>query len=146
MEKVDKMSSVDFMVIHAIFNILGAIMKKKEKTDIIKGLFWDYEINPETYLWMAEHPDKADKKDLQRFFIKAFEHLRWHDLLGIFGIETVKKLLTEETRRGLRKEACERYDSVCAILRGESLSVTRQDIENRKQALKPFLSNRWYGA
>ena len=121
-------------------------MDKEEKTAIIKGLFWDYKIKPEAYLWIAEHPDEAARKDLQHFFIKAFERLRWHDLLGIFGIETVKKLLTEETRRGLRKEARGRYDSACAILRGEPLPTAKQDIEGRKRALKPFLSDRWYGA
>lgn len=120
-------------------------MKKEDKIAIIKGLFWDYDIKPEAYLWIAEHPDEADRKDLQHFFIKAFERLRWHDLIGIFGIETVKRLLTEETRRGLRKEARGRFDSACAILQGKPLTITRQDIENRKRALKPFLSGRWYG-
>ena len=115
-----------------------------EKLNIIKNIYWDYDINPASFLMMAEYPEDAKKDELERFFVRAFENVRWHELVTLFGIETIKKLCTDETRNKLRKEARKRFDIACAILREEPLPFTKQDTENRKLAIKPFLSNRRY--
>ena len=118
--------------------------KDAEKLNIIKAIYWDYDINPDFYIWMVKHPEKADAVELKRLFVRMFENVRWHELVSIFGIDTVRRLLTDETRNSLRKEARQRFDIVYAILQGKPLPITRQDTENRKLALKPFLSDRWY--
>ena len=120
-------------------------MDKKEKEEIIRNLYWDYDIVPAVVLKLIEHPNEGDEAKLRKLFIRAFENLRWHELVSLFGIDTVEKLCTNETREGLRKEARQRFDIACAILRGEPIPSSRQDTENRKLALKPFLSNRRYG-
>ena len=120
-------------------------MDKKEKEEIIRNLYWDYDIIPADVLKLIEHPNEGDEAQLRRIFIRAFENLRWHELASLFGIDTVEKLCTNETREGLRKEARQRFDIAYAILRGEPTPSSRQDTENRKLALKPFLSNRRYG-
>ena len=117
-----------------------------EKLNIIKSIYWDYDINPEFYLWIADHPGQADPAELKRFFIRAFENVRWHELMSIFGISTIRKMMTTETRSNMRKEARQKFDIAYSILHRQPVPVTRQDTENRKLALKPFLSDRWYSA
>ena len=73
-------------------------MDKKEKEEIIRNLYWDYDIVPADVLKLIEHPDEGDEAQLRRIFIRAFENLRWHELVSLFGIDTVEKLCTNETR------------------------------------------------
>ena len=42
----------------------------KKKLDAIKNIYWDYDINPEYYLRMANHPEKANSLELKRFFVR----------------------------------------------------------------------------
>ncbi len=51
------------------------------------------------------------------------------------------KLMKDETRGNMRKEARQRFDAAYAILHRQPVPITKQDIENRKRVLKPFLSN-----
>lgn len=121
-------------------------MNGKEKKEVLKRLYWDYDIIPAQILELIEHPDEEDEPRLRKLFIRAFENLRWHELISLFGKNTVKRMLTEKTRQGLRKETRERFDIAYAILQGKPVPSSRQDTENRKLALKPFLSDRWYGS
>lgn len=118
-------------------------MNRKENEELIRDLYWDYDINPSLMLDLIEHSRKQDEAKLRRCFIRAFENLRWHELVSLFGIDTVKRLFTAQTRQGLRREARQNFDIAYAILRGEAVPSSRQDTENRRLALKPFLSDRW---
>lgn len=114
------------------------------KREIIKNLFWDYNIDVDQYMNMLKHPGKADQKAFRRFFVRAFESLRWHEFVSLFGGELVLKMDDDETRKIMRKEVRNRFDNICAVLRKEPVSVTRQDLENSKRTLRPLLSHRWY--
>ncbi len=104
-------------------------MTKEEKLDTIDSIFWDYIIDSEEYSHMAEHPETADEKELWRFFVRAFECVRWHELVCLFGIGLIKSFLNDEMRKMIRKELGKRFDTIAAILRGEPVPVTREDIE-----------------
>ena len=67
-------------------------MDKKEKEEIIRNLYWDYDIVPADVLKLIEHPDEGDEARLRRFFIRAFENLRWHELVSLFGIDTESQM------------------------------------------------------
>lgn len=121
-------------------------MTGEEKEKIIRSLFWDYDIDTSQIMAMLENLQTADDDRIRRLFVRAFENLRWHELVSLFGADTVKRLCTEQTRRLLRREARERFDIACSILQGKTVPSSRQDTENRKLALKPFLSDRWYGS
>ena len=119
-------------------------MKNTEKESIIRNLFWDYNIDINHYMKMLENPEKAEPGEYRKFFVRAFENTRWHELIQLFDINTILRLHTEETKKIMKREARKRFDTACAILRGEAISTSRQDIENRKRALRPLLSDRWY--
>ena len=49
-------------------------MDKKEKEEIIRNLYWDYDIVPAVVLKLIEHPNEGDEAKLRKLFIRAFEN------------------------------------------------------------------------
>ena len=41
-------------------------MDKKEKEEIIRNLYWDYDIIPADVLKLIEHPNEGDEAQLRR--------------------------------------------------------------------------------
>lgn len=118
------------------------VMKYSAKKDIIRNLYWDYNIDTKHYMKMLKNPKKANQDEYRKFFVRAFENTRWHEFIQLFDIATVLKLDTEDTKRLMKGEARKRFDTACAILRGEPVTISQEEVEKRKQALEPLLSDR----
>lgn len=118
------------------------LMNDTEKEDVIRNLFWDYNVDTKRYMEMLKDPEKANQDEYRKFFVRAFENTRWHEFIQLFDIATVLKLDTEDTKKIMKKEMRQRFGTACAILRGEPVTISQEEVEKRKQALEPLLSER----
>jgi hypothetical protein len=72
------------------------------------------------------------------------ERLNWYELMDIFGIELIKRILSSEITGRLRnKELKERYERIRRILFREPLPFSGWDPEYRKRIESTLLSYRW---
>ena len=121
-------------------------LKREEKLNLMRALNWDYDVSPEDMLDVIEEKrESAGAFDRDILFIRSLERLNWYDILGLFGVETVKQLWTPQIARRLRQlEMRENYDFAISILRGKPVSAPRWGSKNYKRVRNPFLPNRWY--
>jgi hypothetical protein len=112
------------------------------------SLNWDYLDKPEDMLAVIEGSlASSGAFTREKLFVRSLERLSWYRIIGLWGVEEIKKLYTPELAgRIWPKDLRWRYDFALAILRREPVSVTRWGDEHYKQMRDTIFSNRWYRA
>ena len=84
----------------------------QEKISLMKGLMWDYSIEPEICLDVLEGKrEKAGHYTEATLFKKLLESYSWYTVLSILPPERILHLLTDKTISSLRfKSLSERYE------------------------------------
>jgi hypothetical protein len=123
-------------------------INKDEIQKLLKPILWDYQIDPYVFYQTAMGERiRAGGFDQEKAQIRMLERLSWYDLIRLFGLEGLKKLLTRETISKLRiRELREKYEFARKVLHGESVSYTGWSPEYREKIKHTLLSNRWYRA
>jgi hypothetical protein len=118
----------------------------KEKLDLMPSLNWDYLDKPEDMLAVIEGGlASSGAFTREKLFVRSLERLSWYRIIGLWGVEEVKKLYTPELAgriwpKGLRW----RYEYALAVLRKQPVSPPRWGDEHYKQLQNTVFSNRWY--
>ncbi len=83
---------------------MGSFIKvEKNKERIYQQLMWDYNISPEEVDKLIKGEAKfAGHYDINNLFRKMLESFPWFVILQIFEINTIQKLLTDNTINKLR--------------------------------------------
>jgi hypothetical protein len=123
-------------------------LTRKEKLDLMPSLNWDYLDKPEDMLAVIEG-DLASSGAFTRekLFVRSLERLSWYRIIGLWGVEEVKKLYTPKLAgRIWPKDRRKDYDFAFAILRREPVSPPRWGDEHYKSARYRFFLNRGNGS
>jgi len=68
-----------------------------ERHNSLKAIMWDYNISvDELEMLINGNTERAGHYTLQTLFIKMASGLPWFTILGIFGAERLKELMTDE--------------------------------------------------
>ena len=120
----------------------------EEKLEAARALNWDYLDVPEDMLAVIDGTLKTSGAfTREKLFVRSLERLTWYRILGLWGIDAVKKLYTPElAARIWPKDLRTRYDFALAILRRENISPAKWGDEYYTQMRRPFFSDRWNGA
>jgi hypothetical protein len=123
-------------------------LSHKEKLELMGSLNWDYLDKPEDMLAVIEgRLETSGAFNREKLFVRSLERLTWYSILGLWGLEAIKKLYTPELAKRLwPKERKYHYDFALAVLRREPLPPARWGDEYFKQMWHPVFSNRWYSA
>jgi hypothetical protein len=111
----------------------------------MKNLNWDYKTSAEDMLAVIEgHLQRAGAFDRNALFVRSLERLPWHYVVGLWGVETMKQLYTQEIRdRVWPIDRRETFDVAFRILRGETVSAPEWGSEHCQRLGRAFLSDRW---
>ncbi len=83
--------------------------------------------------------------DLDRSIIRLLERMPWYDLVELFGLSGLKKMITGERIRLLRDPLLkEHYKCARQLLHKEPLSISGWRPEYRKKIRATLLSDRRY--
>ena len=75
----------------------------EERLELMRGLMWDYNIEPEHCLEVLEGTrEKAGHYNEETLFRKLLESYRWFTILKILPPERILELLTENVINSLR--------------------------------------------
>ncbi len=124
-------------------------MEREEKLKTIKGIYWDYHIDPEEYLDILEgrRPGQSPWLDREKIIIRMLERLYWYTLVDFFGMDGLREAITPEVIARLRFPFMRRkYDYVRKVLHGEPVSDSGWGHKGDKKYTYPLLSHRWYRA
>jgi hypothetical protein len=123
-------------------------LTRDEKLDLMGSLNWDYLDKPEDMLAVIEGQlDSSGAFNRDKLFVRSLERLSWYSIIGLWGLETVKRLYRPELAgRIWPKSLRERYDFAFALLRREPLPPARWGDEHYQQMRHTIFSNRWYRA
>ncbi|MDM8536277.1 hypothetical protein QUF70_05950 [Desulfobacterales bacterium HSG17] len=121
-------------------------MGKEDIKKLLKPVIWDYYTDPyEVFETASGKKDRAGCFTRETALIRMLERLSWYDLINLFGIDKLTKLLTPKIISGIRiQELREKYEFARKILQGEPVSFSGWDPEYRKKIRHTLLSNRWY--
>jgi hypothetical protein len=121
-------------------------MEKEQIEKILRPILWDYNIDPcELFEVAIGNKERIGSFNQKKALVRMFERLSWYDLINLFGIGQLTKLLTEEAISGIRiRELRERYEFVRKILYGETVSFSGWSPEYREKIRHTLLSDRWY--
>ncbi|HPA72869.1 MAG TPA: hypothetical protein PKY31_11410 [Spirochaetota bacterium] len=123
------------------------MMTREEKLKTIKGLYWDYHIDPEEYLGILEGkvPDHGPWLNREKIVIRMLERLYWYTLVEFFGMDGLKEVITPEVIARLRFPFMRRkYEYVRKVLHGEPVSDSGWGNKGDERYTYPLLSHRWY--
>jgi hypothetical protein len=117
----------------------------EEKLDLMRSLNWDYNVPYEEMLAVIENDVEGERPfDRKTLFTRSLERLGWGAVIGLWGVERVKKLWTPEIRRRIWPPSRrEDYDITFALLRGEPVSHTGWGAERAHALQRTFLSDWW---
>ena len=123
-------------------------LSHKEKLELMGSLNWDYLDKPEDMLAVIEgRLETSGAFNREKLFLRSLERLTWYSILGLWGLEAIKKLYTPELAKRLwPKERKYHYDFALAVLRREPLPPARWGDEYFKSKRYRFFSNRWHSA
>ncbi len=123
-------------------------MEKANIQQVLQPLLWDYHIDPYDLFEVAVgHKERVGSFTQKTAFIRMLERLSWYDLIRVFGIEEITRLLTPDIIAQLRfPELRERYELVRKVLHGEPVSFSGWSAEYRQKIRHTLLSQRWYRA
>ena len=122
-------------------------LTREEKLDLMKYLNWEYKDTHEDMLAVIEGEIKSSGAFTRdKLFVRSMERLNWYSFIGLWGIETIKEMYTEElAKRIWPKSRRKNYDISIAILRGETIPTPRWGDEYYQQTWGWLLSDRWNG-
>jgi hypothetical protein len=123
-------------------------MNKKEINKILKGVIWDYDIDPyDLYLITLEQKPPVGFFTKENILRRFLERLTWYEIQTLYTKEYLKKNITTLLVNRMRnKHIKQKYELIRKVLREEPISFSGWDSENRKRIKSTLLSNRWYGA
>jgi len=123
---------------------INLMLNKEQVFSLIKPLLWDYNLSADgIYALLSGEKAEAGPFDFNRLFIRILERLPWYDVVSIFGISNLKKLLIPAHINQIRnKELKERYEYVGKVLRGETVSFTGWSAKSRERVKHTLLSHR----
>ena len=118
----------------------------KEKLKLMNSLNWDYLDTYEDMLSVIEgRLESSGAFTRDKLFVRSLERLPWHYVVGLWGVEAIKQLYTEDiARRIWPKERRYHFDFALAVLRKEPLPPSRWGDEYYKSERYRFFSNRGY--
>ena len=121
-------------------------MEKAEIQKLLQPIIWDYHIVPyELYEVAIGQKERVGWFTQETALIRILERLSWYDLVKLFGIDTLTKLLTKEVISQIRFKALqEKYEFARKVLQGEPVSFSGWSPEYREKIQHTLLSNRWY--
>ena len=124
------------------------IMKHDEIRALLRPILWDYDLDPyEFYEVAAGTRARLGMFTQDTALIRLFERLGWYDLIDLFGLDELTRLLTKERIAKLRiPELRERYELARKVLHGEPVSLSGWSPEYREKIRRTLLSHRWYRA
>ncbi|MDY0092876.1 MAG: hypothetical protein RBT80_09280 [Candidatus Vecturithrix sp.] len=121
-------------------------MEKAEIRKLLHPILWDYDIDPYHLFQVAIGcKERVGSFTQQTALIRMLERLSWYDLIRLFGLEELTRLLTPDLIAQLRfPELRERYELVRKVLHGEPVSFSGWSPEYRQKIRRTLLSHRWY--
>ena len=121
-------------------------MKQEQIKKTLKPILWDYQIDPIDFFDVAIGKKvRTGSFDQAKALIRMFERLSWYDLVNLFGIDGLAKLLTKEIITRIRiKELRDKYEFARKILHKETVSFSGWSPEYREKIKHRLLSDRWY--
>jgi len=121
-------------------------MKQEQIKKILKPILWDYHIDPGDFFDVAIGKKiRTGSFDQTKALIRMFERLSWYELVSLFGMDELSKLLTKEIISRIRtKELRDKYEFARKILHKETVSFSGWSLEYREKIKHRLLSNRWY--
>ena len=121
-------------------------MSREEVNKILRGVVWDYNIEPyELYQIALEQSSEKGFLSKENILLRFIQRLSWYEIQSLFTIDYLKNNLTPSLLNRIRnKQIKHRYELILKVLRGETLSLTGWDFENRKRIKSAVLSNRRY--
>ena len=120
----------------------------EEKLKFMRTLNWDYLDKHEDMLAVIEgRLDSSGAFTRDKLFVRSLERIPWHYVVGLWGIEAIKELYTQEiAARIWPKDRRYHFDFAVSVLRGEPVSAPEWGDEHFKKLWHPVFSNRWYSA
>jgi hypothetical protein len=120
----------------------------EEKLDTMRSLNWDYLDKPEEMLAVIEgRIVSSGAFNREKLFVRSLERLTWYRIVGLWGVEEIKRLYTPElAARVWPKSLRWRYDFALAVLRREPVPPSRWGSEHYQSARHRFFSNRGHSA
>jgi len=121
-------------------------MDKEKIRKLLQPILWDYQIDSYDFFQVAiGNKDRIGSFTQKKALVRIFERLSWYDLINLFGIEQLTKLLTKQAISGIRiRELREKYEFARKILHGEAVSFSGWSPEYREKIRNSLLSDRWY--
>lgn len=113
-----------------------------DKESIVRNLYWDQKVDPVAMLDKIRGAVSVSEKEKTRIFVRCFESLPWHLVVGLWGIDECRRMWSPDIRKMIRPQLRGKYDRIYAFLRGRPVSVSEQDVENRRRTFDAFLSHR----
>jgi hypothetical protein len=138
-----------------IFSVKGVFVKSKPPARaknnkirwLLKPYLWDYTTDPiafYSFTRTGKHSG-AMPLDLDRSIIRLLERMPWYDLIELFGLPGLKKMITRERIRFLRDPLLkEQYEVARQLLHKKPVSVSGWRPEYRKKIKATLLSDRRY--
>jgi hypothetical protein len=119
---------------------------REEKLDLMKSLNWYALDTPEEMLAVIEGTSESSGTfDTAKLFVKSLERLRWYSIIGLWGVENIKKLYTEDlANRIWPKSRRKEYDIAIGLLREDAIPTPRWGDGTLEQTWGSLLSNRWH--
>lgn len=123
-------------------------MNTEEVNKILKGVIWDYNIDPyELYLIAVEQKPANGFFTKENILLRFIQRLSWYEIQSLFTYDYLKSNLTPLILKRIRnKQIKNKYELILSVLRGETISFTGWNFENRERIKSTVLFNRRYSA
>jgi hypothetical protein len=124
-----------------------ALKKNDTIRRLLKPYLWDYNTNPLAFYFFTKTGkySGAMPLDLDRSIIRLLERMPWYDLIDLFGLPGLKKMITRERICFLRDPLLkEQYEFARQLLHKEPVSISGWRPEYRKKIKATLLSDRRY--
>jgi len=120
----------------------------EEKLRLADSLNWDYLDKAEDMLAVIEgRADSSGAFTRDTLFVRSMERLAWYSFIGLWGLDTVKKLYTPELAERIWPKTRRRlYDFAIGTLRGEPVPPPKWGTEYYESERHRFFSNRGHRA
>lgn len=114
-----------------------------KRQQLLSKVFWDYNLDIKEIIKTIDNDTITHNK--KQIFVRCLQRLPWHNVVGIFGFDAAKTLLTNDVIEQIwPKERREHFATLQKLLRGEPLPAARWDSELREKLKSTVLSYRWY--
>ena len=121
--------------------------RNKKIRKALRPYLWDYNADPIAYYRLVKFGKRSPKApfDIDRSIVRLLERMQWYDLIGVFGLSGMKKMITRKRIDLLRDPLLkEHYEFARQLLHKEPLSISGWRPEYRKKIKATLLSDRRY--